>query len=64
MKILVLESLFNKAVGFQACNFIRKETPTQVFSCEYCEVFKNTSFEEHLQMAASGDLKVFNDTAK
>ena len=23
------------------------------FSCEYCEMFKNTNFEEHLRMAAS-----------
>ena len=30
-----------------------KETPTQVFSCEYCEIFMNTYFEEHLQTAAS-----------
>ena len=27
--------------------------PTQVFSCEYCKIFKNTYFEEHLWMAAS-----------
>ena len=25
-----------------------KETPTQVFSCEYCEIFKNSFFIEHL----------------
>ena len=24
-------------------------TPTQVFSCEHCEIFKNTYFEEHLR---------------
>ena len=30
-----------------------KETPTLVFSWEYCEIFKNTYFEEHLQMPAS-----------
>ena len=24
-----------------------KETPTQVFSCEYCKIFKNTYFEEN-----------------
>ena len=34
------------------CNFIKK-TLTQVFSCEYCEIFKNTYFEEHLRTAAS-----------
>ena len=27
----------------KACNFI-KETPIQVFSCEYREIFKNTYF--------------------
>ena len=26
----------------QACNFIKKETPAKVFSCEFCEIFKNT----------------------
>ena len=28
----------------EACNFIQNETPTQVFSCEYCEVLKNSDF--------------------
>ena len=26
----------------------------QALSCEVCETFKNTYFEEHLQMTASG----------
>ena len=30
-----------------------KENQTQVFSCEYCKIFKNTYFEEHLRTAAS-----------
>ena len=30
-----------------------KETPTQVFFCEYCEKFQNTYFEELLQVATS-----------
>ena len=25
----------------QACNFSKKVTQTQVFSCEFCEIFKN-----------------------
>ena len=29
-----------------------KKTPTQEFSCELYEIFKNTYFEEHLEMAA------------
>ena len=32
----------------QACNFIKKDTPTQVFSCALCEIFKNTLLREHL----------------
>ena len=30
-----------------------EETQTQVFSCEYCEIFKKICIEEHLQRAAS-----------
>ena len=29
-----------------------KETIAQVFSCENCEIFKKTYFEEHLSMIA------------
>ena len=32
----------------EACNFIKKETLAQVFSCEFCKIFKNTFFTEHL----------------
>ena len=28
----------------KACNFVKKETLAQVFSCQVCEIFKNTSF--------------------
>ena len=36
-----------------ASNFIKKETRLQVFSCEFCEIFQKTYFEEHLQTATS-----------
>ena len=29
-------------VSSRASNFIEKETLAQVFSCEFCEIFKNT----------------------
>ena len=35
---------------FQGLNFIKK---WQVFSCEVCEIFKNTFFTEHLRATAS-----------
>ena len=37
----------------QACNFIKIETLTQVFSCEFCEISKNTFFTEHIWVTAS-----------
>ena len=37
----------------KACNFIKKETLAQVFSCEFCEISKNTFFTEHLWATAS-----------
>ena len=43
----MLKTLFNRA-----CNFINNDTLTQVFSCEYFEIFKNTYFEEHLRTTA------------
>ena len=36
-------SLFFKNVADSACNFIKKETLVQLFSCEFCEIFS-----EHL----------------
>ena len=49
----MLESLFDKVASL-GLQLYQKETPTQVFSCEYCELFKNNYFEKHLQMAAPG----------
>ena len=39
--------------SLHTCNIVKRETPAQVFSCEFCKIFKNTFFTEHLQMAAS-----------
>ena len=37
----------------QACDYIKKETLAQVFSCEFCAIFKSTFFTEHLWTTAS-----------
>ena len=37
----------------QACNFNRKETLAQVFSCWFCEIFKDIHLTEHLRPTAS-----------
>ena len=43
-------SHFFKIAGLQHATLLhRKETPAQVFSSEFCKVFKNTYFIEHLR---------------
>ena len=51
--MLVPEPHFNKDAGLQACNFIKKETLAQVFSCEFCEMIKNSFFCRTSLVAAS-----------
>ena len=34
---------------FSKVQLLKRETLAQVFSCEFCEIFKNTFFIEHLQ---------------
>ena len=43
---------FNKVSGL-ACNFIKKETLAQVFSCQFWEISKNTFFQRTHMVAAS-----------
>ena len=48
----MLESLFNKVAGLSFVT-LSKKPPTQVFSCEICETFKNTYFHRILPVVAS-----------
>ena len=41
-------SYLRSSQNFLACNFIEKATLTQVFSCEFIEISKNTVFKEHV----------------
>ena len=43
----------------EACNFIKKENLAQVFSCEFCEIYKNTCYYRTPLVAASGVLMNF-----
>ena len=47
------QSLFFNKVAGGACNFIKKETLAQVFSCEFCKISKNTFFYRTPPVAAS-----------
>ena len=39
-------------------SLIKKETPAQLFTSEFCEIFKNTYIVVHLQTAASAFRKI------
>ena len=41
----------------EVCNFIKKETLAQVFSCEICQIFRNTLFYRTPPVVASEKLK-------
>ena len=45
------QGLFLTKLHMQACNFIK--ILAQMFSCEFCEIFKNTFFYRTHQVAAS-----------
>ena len=52
------QSLFSNRP--QACNFTETETLAQVFSCEFCEISKNTFFHRAPLVAASEKLRGLN----
>ena len=52
-KQLCWSLFFNNVAGLKAGNFIKEETPIQVFSCEYREIFQNSSFYRTSPVVAS-----------
>ena len=46
----VIEAVFKRP---EACNFNKKENLAQVFSCDFCKIFKNTFFYRIPLVAAS-----------
>ena len=47
------ESVLNKAADHRPATLLKKEILTQVFSCEFCGIFKNAFFYRTLPVAAS-----------
>ena len=52
-KKVFLEILQNSQENFITKDFIKKETLAQVFSCEFCEISKNTFFHRTPLVSAS-----------
>ena len=44
---------FTQLQDFNLHFFIKKETPAQLFLCEFCKIFKNLFFADHLRTTAS-----------
>ena len=44
--------------------FIKKKTLAQVFSCEFCEIFKSTFFTEHLREQEPTEKIIWNGLSK
>ena len=55
--VYVLDPLIIK-MQTEACSVIKKESLVQLFSCEFCEIFKNTFFHKTPPVAASVNLIV------
>ena len=51
-KTPVLETLLKQSYRPQSCNFIKRENPAYIFSCEFCEVIK-TFFVQQLRVTSS-----------
>ena len=59
---------FTKFTGKHLCqghffkrDSFKKEALTQVFSCEFCEISRNTFFTEHLWTTVSCTAKIFEE---
>ena len=52
------QGLFLIKLQVSACHFIKRDALAQMFSCEFCEIFKSNVFTEDLRETASL-LKVF-----
>ena len=66
-KIDVLENFANSQENtFARVSFLisKIEALAQVFSCEFCETFKNTFFIEHLRVTTSVSNRFLNNHSK
>ena len=52
-KHLCQSLVFNKVAGLRPATLLKKKTLSQVFSCEFCEIYKNTFSTEDLVATAS-----------
>ena len=51
------QSIFLIKLQAETCNFIKQEALAQVFSCEFCEIFKNIISADHIRATASEEVE-------
>ena len=51
-KHLCMSLFLIKLKAFRPATLLKRDSNTGLFSCGYCQNFKNTYFEEHLRTAA------------
>ena len=49
-------SFLIKLQALRPVTLLKRDSDTGFFSCEYCEIFKNTYFEEHLRTAVTENI--------
>ena len=59
------KSLFNKVAGLRSTTLLKKTTLAQVFSCEFCEIFKSKIFCYYKELwRPRSSERSYNTTAK
>ena len=53
----IFDKILEKTLVPPNCNFIKNETPLQVFFCKFSKTFENTILNEHLLTTTSVTLK-------
>ena len=56
-KKVVLKNFAKKTPVPEACNFIKKETLAQLFSCKFCEIFESIFLYRTLPVAAPATMR-------
>ena len=51
--------IFNKVAGLRPATLLKKETLAQAFSCEFCEISKNTFFDRTPLVVFSVESKIY-----
>ena len=64
LELFCRKGVLRNFAKFKASNFIKKQAPAQVFSCEFCEISKNIVFYRTPPVAAYCNTNLFKNIGK